>query len=244
MEADRFLELRPKDTGNAAGGSAAADSRRAEPVLFAPRLCRVNPCLPRPMSTVEGGAAVGVGEDLTAEVDGWVGDGDALLRHLDLLVRLSGYGEVRLVGSYPLTLLLNGDIDIHVVDGGMTRQAVLDAHRRFMEDDIYNGVLYYDWERYQNPDFPHGHYVGLKLPWRDRPWKIDLWFVREDRNRGAQEWIQAGLNDQTRSAILRLKHWRNTFQPRMSSMKIYDAVLRRGVRDIAGFTALLGAEAS
>ncbi|MGH2532986.1 MAG: hypothetical protein ACRDJW_11870 [Thermomicrobiales bacterium] len=52
---------------------------------------------------------------------------DRLLRDFDVLERLAFNGEVSIVGSYRADLMLNGDIDLDVINAGLDLESAIDA---------------------------------------------------------------------------------------------------------------------
>lgn len=157
---------------------------------------------------------------------------DALLQEAGLVAQLQNYGEVLFTGSYAIDLMVNRDIDLYVVHPELVEERVLDALRSLIQQSFFHGYLYYDFLKHPSVGFPSGYYIGLKLPFRDEAWKLDIWFLSADRE-GRLQQIQEmnALNDSQRLAILRFKHLAIERQLKVSGMFIYDAVLRRGITD-------------
>ena len=95
-----------------------------------------------------------------------------------------------------------------------------------MQDD-FNGYLYYDWAKRRHKGFPKGYYVGLKTYFRERKWKIDVWFV-EAPHKPAEKlmnFIKSNLNDKNKKIILDLKYKAKSSNSNLSSSDIYKKVL-------------------
>ncbi len=152
---------------------------------------------------------------------------DALLQEAGLVRLLQNYGEVLFTGSYAIDLMVNRDIDLYVVHPELAEERVLDALRSLILQSFFHGYIYYDFLKHPSAGFPGGYYIGLKLPFRDEAWKLDIWFLSVDRE-GRLQQIQEmnALNESQRLAILRFKHLIIERQLKVSGMFIYDAVLR------------------
>jgi hypothetical protein len=161
---------------------------------------------------------------------------DALLQEAGLIAHLQNYGEVLFTGSYAIDLMLNRDIDLYVVSPELAEERVLDALRSLILQSFFHGYLYYDSLKHPKVGFPSGYYIGLKLPFRDEKWKVDIWFLGADLESRMQQ-IQEinALDEGKRLAILRFKHLVIERQLKISGMFIYDVVLRRGITDEQAF---------
>jgi hypothetical protein len=158
---------------------------------------------------------------------------------VDILAR---YGDVHVIGSYALGLMVWRDLDIHIVTGqfdvsaffrmGADITTLLGPHRMHFRDERAVGT----------PGLPRGLYWGVHLgDERAGAWKIDIWETdRDDFERVARFGgdIARRLDEETREAILEIKHacWTHPdYRRRFTSADIYSAVLDRGVRDVAAF---------
>jgi hypothetical protein len=160
---------------------------------------------------------------------------DALLLESGLVARLQNYGEVLFTGSYAIDLMLNRDIDLYVVHPELTEERVLDALRNLILQSFFHGYTYYDFLKHPSAGFPGGYYIGLKLPFRNEEWKLDIWFLSADRE-GRLQQIQEinALDKGKRLAILRFKQLVIERHMKVSGMVIYDAV-QRGIIDEQAF---------
>ena len=155
------------------------------------------------------------------------GDADALLKKIGLIKKLSKYGEAQIGGSYDLNLMVDGDIDILVVNKKINKQKSVDILKELVMQDDFNGYLYYDWAKRRHKGFPKGYYIGLKTYFRERKWKIDVWFV-EASHKPAEKlmnFIKSNLNDKNKKIILDLKYKAKSSNSNLSSSDIYKKVL-------------------
>lgn len=177
------------------------------------------------------------------------GDADQLLASSGILSILGRHGEVKLIGSYPVGLMANGDIDAHIIRKKMfTKVEVLEILTAVIANTMFTSYSFGDWYKSGNdPDFPHGYYIGLKKVYRGRKWKIDLWFLDQaQQHRIDRERLNIGNIQLTRAQrvlILRLKQYRNDLDITMSGQKVYEAVLVDGVTTIAGFRKWIASRA-
>lgn len=162
-------------------------------------------------------------------------DADALLKESGVLEFLSRYGRVAIHGSYDLDLMVDGDIDIDVVQPRMTKQISLKALNQLIKKDYFRGYLYYDFTSHFYPGFPPYYYVGLKTRFRGRKWKIDIWLMptRTGRYESLAKYIKKNLTPEIRGLILKLKHQAKTRGLEISGYRVYMAVLKKGVKNLA-----------
>ncbi len=158
-------------------------------------------------------------------------DATALLRATRLVERLSGYGEVVSLGSYRYDLMYDPDLDFYVVNPSADLDLALDALNAFVRSGEFYAYYFGDWASApRHPSMPEGTYLGLKKLFRKRKWKVDVWFVRSDREND-REWIERSLTPESRLAILRLKRLREEHGVRLPSYELYRAVLEERITD-------------
>lgn len=89
-----------------------------------------------------------------------------------------------------------------------------------------------------DPRYPDGLYLGLRCRGRTgEQWNVDIWFVDEPDRQPDLAHVRdlpARLTDETRAAILSVKHAR-AGRPGYRSWDVYTAVLDDGVRTTADF---------
>jgi len=169
----------------------------------------------------------------------WHEEADKLLDYSRIYSLLSRIGEVKIVGSYEYNLMLGPDLDIYViVPTDRARVAALDALNQLIQQNHWNGYLYYDFVKHSSknhPDFPKAYYVGVKSDFSKNRWKVDIWFGNEDTLRINNDWIKDTLNNETKKIILELKAARNDGEIKTDSLNIYVAVLRNNVKSVEEF---------
>jgi hypothetical protein len=173
-------------------------------------------------------------EQLRTEADQLLGSG--------LRTILNDYGEVQVIGSYALHLMVWRDLDIHLVQPAIDKKKFFELGGRIADLLGPHRMHYRDETIVATEGLPRGLYWGVYLgDERDGAWKIDIWIT--DRNgfeptRVYGERIRERLSDATRSIIFQVKSecWRHPkYRREFSSGDIYSAVLDHGVVDIDGF---------
>jgi len=169
----------------------------------------------------------------------WHEEADKLLKYSHIYSLLSRIGEAKITGSYDYNLMLGPDIDIYViVSESKAKTAALDALNHLIQQNFWNGYLYYDFVKHSSknhPDFPKAYYVGVKSDFSGIRWKVDIWFGNEDTLSINNNWIKDSLNDDAKQIILDLKAFRNDGEIKASSYDIYLAVLKDNVKGVEDF---------
>ncbi len=168
-------------------------------------------------------------------------EADALLEKSGVLKFLRRYGEVSIHGSYSLDLMVDGDIDVDVVNLKMTKKLSLEAFNRLIKKDYFRGYLFYDFASHFHPGFLPYYYVGLKTRFRGRKWKIDIWFVsKEDpRHESLARYIWKNLTPAKKELILKLKSQAKARGLEISGYRVYMAVLKNGVKSFQGLLKII-----
>ncbi len=167
-------------------------------------------------------------------------DATKILDDSKLIGLLSRFGKTEITGSYAANLMWDADIDIHVF-GKFSRQDVQQILDTLIGETSFLGYMFFDWVKYQNPNFPHGYYLGLKqsLDGYKKQWKIDIWFIDDDRKESRENMTRLkNLTEDQKNAILRLKEYRDKNDLNFPSMKIYDAVIKNKIRSVDQFKIL------
>jgi hypothetical protein len=157
---------------------------------------------------------------------------------------LDDYGEVHVVGSHLLHLMVWRDLDIHIVKSPLERNSFFTLGNRIADLLKPHRMHYRDETIVATPGLPKGLYWGIYLgDERNGAWKIDVWASdREEfeRTRSYCDRILGRLTEPKRETILRLKSacWQHPeYRRRFSSADIYEAVLECDVVDMEGFQA-------
>jgi hypothetical protein len=163
-------------------------------------------------------------------------EADALLQESELLDRLSGFGEVVITGSYRYRLMTNADLDLYVISPDFTREHAKALLCALIDQAFWRGFLFEDWVQFQHEGLPAGLYLGLKLGYRGRFWKVDIWGLREQPPSTAKlAEAMAALTEEQRKAILLIKQWRDRHAQGVPSTDIYEAVRLGHAWDVESF---------
>jgi hypothetical protein len=159
---------------------------------------------------------------------------------------LDEYGDVHIVGSYALQLMVWRDLDIHVVQPAIDKTRFFDLGGRIADLLRPPRMHYRDETVAATEGLPRGLYWGVYLgDERDGAWKIDIWVTDADDFelvRAYGERLNERLSNTTRPLILQIKSdcWRHPkYRREFASGDIYSAVLDHGVVDIDGFWIFL-----
>jgi hypothetical protein len=181
---------------------------------------------------------VAVDEMLRAEAD-------ALLHERGLQELIEQYAPIHITGSYTLHLMVWRDLDIAMDAPAISVPEFFDLGKRIT-------TLLSPWKMFftNNRDndggrYPRGLYWGIRMGDLKRgAWKIDLWAFDSDECRAKVrecEALKSRLNNENRLTILRLKSqlWdKPQYRDTITSQKIYEAVLDRGVGTVDEFMKL------
>lgn len=159
---------------------------------------------------------------------------------------LEDYGDVHVIGSYALHLMVWRDLDIHIVQPAIDKTRFFELGGRIAELLVPHKMHYRDETIAATEGLPRGLYWGVYLGDERRgAWKIDIWATDAkgfEPTREYGERLSNRLTDTTRDLILRLKSevWRHPqYRREFASGDVYSAVLDHGVSDIAGFWQFL-----
>ncbi|HKA20325.1 MAG TPA: hypothetical protein VKN18_18700 [Blastocatellia bacterium] len=177
-------------------------------------------------------------DELRAEADRLLADG---LREI-----LNDYGEVNIVGSYALRLMVWRDLDIHLVQAKLDRKSFFEIGARIADLLSPHRMHYRDQTVISTEGLPAGFYWGVYLgDERAGAWKIDIWLTDSAGFRAVREYgerVSKRLTERTRQSILDIKAacWKHPqYRKAFSSRDIYDAVLDHGIKDVEEFWSLL-----
>jgi hypothetical protein len=161
-------------------------------------------------------------------------EADLILKKSDLIKSLSNYGDVYIRGSYELDLMLDGDIDIYVINKKINKDLVIKVLNNLIKDEKFNGYFFYDFYKKTRKNFPKGYYVGLKTMQNKKRWKVDIWFMeRMDRQSdNLINSVKEKMNEKTRRQILKLKFYCKNNNINIPSHLIYLAVIEQGITTI------------
>lgn len=150
-------------------------------------------------------------------------------------------------GSYALQLMTWRDLDIYLemTDGSV--DAFLELGRMLAAAIRPRKASFTDHLHFPATENVRGLYWGIHTDFLSRGgWKIDVWGVGSDtcaERLRHNERIAAGLNADTRAAILSIKNEvcrHPRYRDAITSQHIYDAVQSSGVRTLDEFWRYLG----
>jgi hypothetical protein len=99
-----------------------------------------------------------------------------ILDNTQVVSLLSQLGNVRVGGSYFTDLMYDPDIDISVATSN-PRESALAFLNQVIATRTFQKYQYGDFEKYLLQNRPHAHIVVLILPFNERRWEIEIWFV-------------------------------------------------------------------
>lgn len=173
---------------------------------------------------------------------------DTILAESCLLETLAAYGEVKVVGSYALDVMLRPDIDVYVVAAEHHWENIRSLMNALMDQRYFSEIGFLNWI-----DFPTENHVDIKgyyfqpCRWVENVfWKIDLWLITPEFDKDTELTQKfAGLlseSPEKRDLILEIKNaFRkgNGYETGISGQRIYEAVLEKGVTSFEDFKKLL-----
>jgi hypothetical protein len=165
-------------------------------------------------------------------------EADLLLKKTGLIELLEKYGDVHKRGSYELDLMIDGDIDIYVIDEQFSKERAMKCLNELIANNDFRGYVFYDFVKRRKNGFPKGYYLGLRTRLNDKKWNIDIWFMKtmDGVSNRFMKKVAAGLNDATRDKILELKKIVKDKKIELPSFVIYKAVIDGGIINIKQLT--------
>lgn len=146
---------------------------------------------------------------------------------------LERFGSVLYTGSFAADLMTHGDIDIYVI-GQWNKTLVRKIFETLLDELDVKAWQLFNWIKYRDPRFPKGWYIGLRDVYRNRKWKIDIWFLTQKQVAGLPfvTWENRKITDRQRQLILSFKQYRDGHKLEIQSFDIYQAVLTKGAKSI------------
>jgi len=156
---------------------------------------------------------------------------DILLKSTNLLSILNKYGCVHLIGSYPLNIMCEPDIDIIVESKGIRNNSRKALHE-IIENELFLKIEYGDFVKFPMKNRPKGYILVLKAVVEKVKWEIEVWFIENATEQlNYHKLLESKLNEQNRIKILQAKHLRKTSnlsKHSLSSYEIYEQILGVG----------------
>lgn len=151
-----------------------------------------------------------------------------LLQSTNLLDTLKKFGNVHLIGSYPLDIMYGPDIDV-VVESKNIRKSSVDALKEIVDKKLFRKIEYGDFVKFPMEKRPKGYILVLKATIENIKWEIEVWFLEDVSNQLRHyEFLKSKITKQNRIEILKAKHLRatsNTSKHALSSFEIYKQIL-------------------
>ena len=158
-----------------------------------------------------------------------------------LIQCLAQHGIVTVSGSYKYHLMTVPDIDIYITDPRAGRDQGKSIVCDLIDQGFWREFALEDWVQFQHPGFPSGIYIGLKRTFRDRLWKVNIWNVVDIPPDALRiDKAVSGISEDQRTAIVRIKLWRDSNAGKVPSKSIYDAVLEGKANDVESFRRVIG----
>ncbi len=155
---------------------------------------------------------------------------DLILKRTQLVESLSRFGTVHIIGSYPMDLMYNPDIDI-VVTSKDIRTSSLKALEAILQKRICQKIEYGDFVKFKRAKRPAGYIIVLKIISKGVLWEVEIWFLSSaQKEKKFMEKVVKQLTPEKKKLILEFKHLINQShisKHQISSTNIYDAVLNK-----------------
>lgn len=161
-------------------------------------------------------------------------EANLLLKKTSLINLLKQYGDVFIRGSYELDLMIDSDIDIYVINKNLNKDLSLSALNELIRKNNFKGYIFYDFIKHQKKGFPKGYYIGLKTRFKNKKWKVDVWFMNS-MDKASDKFIKKillALDDKNRIKILKLKNLVKINKLKIASYLIYMAVIKNNIKDL------------
>ena len=166
-------------------------------------------------------------------------EAESIVKNLSLLEILRRYGEVRVVGSVALNLIVKRDIDLHVVVQTDDLFEVVDQiyHALLGIKDVMH-IRISDYRGRGGIKVGIDSYTGLS-----GDWSIDLWITNLPETTGFAlvDRLNQQLTNEQRKAIMTIKkalHSRSELRDGIST-QIYAAVVDNDVRTVTEFEEII-----
>ncbi len=181
-------------------------------------------------------------DDLILQQNNLQKQGNEVLEKLQLIQLLSKYGKPVITGSLATGLMTWRDIDIELVDESKSYQNLFDTvSYLFGIDNIKNIQLNNNIGGRIRAENPDGLYLGFQYKQDQELWKIDIWFIHNEKKHiGKYDvmWFKNNIDEDKRRSILIIKNKMAVhpkYRKTIFSTDIYDAVIKDNISDYEGF---------
>jgi hypothetical protein len=167
---------------------------------------------------------------------------DKLLADSKLIEQLKQFGDIGYSGSYAYDLMLNPDIDLHLILDDYKKHTASKVLNTLIEQGWWNSYTFADWtqDKFRLPQWqwlPRGYYINVRADFGGARWKVDIWLLDKARYKGdylAEK--MSKVTDDERLAILQIKEARESKRVNSGSYDIYTAVIDDGIKTPEEFT--------
>jgi hypothetical protein len=160
---------------------------------------------------------------------------DSILEETGLLERLGNYGEVKIVGSYYLDLLVWRDIDINVIidDNEFDKAEIYDLGNFAIQQLEAEKIVFKDNRSIKWPREPKGIYMGII---GIKNWKFDIWFLDKENYQKSIQLAQKLKSDldQSEENVYEIKYElskEDGFRKDYFSWDIYRYIIDENIKD-------------
>lgn len=151
-----------------------------------------------------------------------------LLQSTNLLDILKEFGDIHIIGSYPLDIMYGPDIDI-LVETKDIKSSSMKALQKIVEKELFRKIEYGDFVKFPMDKRPKGYILVLKAEVEGVKWEVEVWFLDNvSEQLKYNQLLKSKINKDNRMEILKAKHERetsNTSKHNLSSYEIYRQVL-------------------
>jgi hypothetical protein len=111
---------------------------------------------------------------------------------------------------------------------------VLEAFNLIVKADAFYGLHLFDRVKVPKETDPVGYYIGCSGIFKEKFWKIDIWFMSQDHKQSVElmQSIKEKITDEKRLVILELKTYRDENNLPISGKDIYEGVLNANITNV------------
>lgn len=165
---------------------------------------------------------------------------------------LARFGQVNLIGSYKYNVMMDRDIDFHVVVNELTPDLVKNFFDYTVDCSMFEYISFHDKhkfnidaaERYASKKALDSYYFGLRFVYNSNEWQIGVNFVTKPQEASVKI---GGLFDnatnEQREQILVFKKLIKDMDVKMSSSYLYRAVIEEKIdnkKDLLSYLETIG----
>jgi len=161
-----------------------------------------------------------------------------ILKASNIEQELAKFGQVNLIGSYKYNVMLDKDIDFHVVVDEFNADLVTNFFDYAFNCSLFEYISFHDKhkfnkdaaERYAAKKALDSYYFGLRLVYNSHGWQIGVNFITEPQPASVEIVnLFEDATDAQREQILVFKHMISESGLKMSSSYLYRAVIEKKI---------------